>query len=116
MRKTVWHQVLVASVAALVFFANLGSTRLWDQDEAFFARTAVEMQQRHDWVVPYFNGELFAHKPPFMFWMMRISFVLFGQNEFATRFWSAVFGVFTSLLVYHLGKRMFNARVGLYAG
>ncbi len=116
MRQSVRHQLLIAAAAAIVFFTNLGATRLWDQDEAFFARSAVEMHQRHEWVVPYFNDELFAHKPPLMFWMMRTGFFLFGVTEFAARFWSAVFGVGTALLTYRLGRRLFNANVGLWAG
>ncbi|HEY2881297.1 MAG TPA: glycosyltransferase family 39 protein, partial [Pirellulales bacterium] len=116
MRQSVWHQLLIATVAAIVFFDHLGAMHLWDQDEAFFAQTAVEMQSHNQWVVPYFNGDLFAHKPPLMFWMMRSGFALFGHTEFAARFWSAVFGLLTTLLMYHLGRRMFNARVGLWAG
>jgi 4-amino-4-deoxy-L-arabinose transferase-like glycosyltransferase len=116
MRETVRHQLLIAAVAVAVFFTNLGAARLWDQDEAFFARTAVEMQQRNDWIVPYFNGEVFAHKPPFMFWMMRASFAMFGNTEFAARFWSAVFSTASALLVYQIGRRMFSTRVGLWAG
>ncbi len=116
MRQSVRHQLFIAAVAAVVLFTNLGATRLWDQDEAFFARSAVEMHQRHEWVVPYFNGELFAHKPPLMFWMMRTGFYMFGVTEFAARFWSAVCGVATALLTYHIGRRMFNASVGLWAG
>ena len=91
-----------------MLFTNLGVTRLWDQDEAFFARTAVEMHQRHEWIVPYFNGEVFAHKPPLMFWLMRVGFLLFGVTEFAARFWSAAFAVATALLVYRMGRRMFS--------
>ena len=71
MRQYLRHQLWIATTAVAVLFTNLGVTRLWDQDEAFFARTAVEMHQRHEWIVPYFNGELFAHKPPLMFWLMR---------------------------------------------
>jgi 4-amino-4-deoxy-L-arabinose transferase-like glycosyltransferase len=116
MRQTVRHQLWIVGIAAVALFANLGATRLWDQDEAFFARTAVEMKQRNEWIVPYFNGELFAHKPPLMFWLMRLGYMFFGVNEFAARFWSAVFGVATALLVYRLGQRIFNAQVGLWAG
>jgi 4-amino-4-deoxy-L-arabinose transferase-like glycosyltransferase len=116
MRLSTRHQLLITAIGLIVFFVNLGATRLWDQDEAYFARTAVEMQQRHEWIVPYFNGEVFAHKPPLMFWMMRIGFVLFGVNEFAARFWSATFAVATALLVYRLGRRMFNAEAGLWSG
>jgi 4-amino-4-deoxy-L-arabinose transferase-like glycosyltransferase len=116
MRQSLKHQFLIFGIAAVAFFSNLGATRLWDVDEPFFARTAVEMHQRNEWVVPYFNGEVFAHKPPFMYWMMRIGYLLFGVNEFAARFWSAVFGIFTAILVYRFGRKMFNAQVGLFAG
>jgi len=60
MRQTVRHQIWIAGIAVIALFTNLGATRLWDQDEAFFARTAVEMRERNEWIVPYFNGELFA--------------------------------------------------------
>jgi 4-amino-4-deoxy-L-arabinose transferase-like glycosyltransferase len=115
MRPSIRHQLLITAIGLIVFFINLGATRLWDQDEAYFARTAVEMHQRHEWVVPYFNGEVFAHKPPLMFWMMRVGFLLFGVNEFAARFWSATFALATALLVYRLGRRMFNPQVGLWS-
>ena len=116
MRQSIKHQLLIFAIAAAALFTNLGATRLWDDDEPFFARTAVEMHQRNEWVVPYFNGEVFAHKPPFMYWMMRVGYLMFGVNEFASRFWSAVFGVLTSLLVYRFGRKMFNSQVGLFAG
>jgi 4-amino-4-deoxy-L-arabinose transferase-like glycosyltransferase len=116
MRQDLRHQAWIVFTAAVVMFTNLGVTRLWDQDEAFFARTAVEMHQRHEWIVPYFNGELFAHKPPLMFWLMRVGFSLFSVTEFAARFWSAAFAVGTALLVYRMGRRMFSPQVGLYAG
>ncbi len=116
MRQSVRHQTWIILAAVIVFFTNLGITRLWDQDEAYFARCAVEMHQRGEWVVPYFNDELFAHKPPFMFWMMRLGFTTFGVSEFSARFFSGVFGVLCGLLVYHLGKRLYSASVGLWAG
>jgi 4-amino-4-deoxy-L-arabinose transferase-like glycosyltransferase len=115
MRPSTRHQLLITAIGLIVFFVNLGATRLWDQDEAYFARTAVEMHQHQEWVVPYFNGEVFAHKPPLMFWMMRIGFLLFGVNEFAARFWSAASSLATALLLYRLGRRMFNAEVGLWS-
>ena len=116
MSSSARNQLGIALLGAVVLFVNLGATRLWDQDEAYFARTAVEMHQRHEWVVPYFNDEMFAHKPPLMYWMMHAGFILFGVNEFAARFWSAAFGIAAALLVYRLGRKMFNDRVGLWAG
>jgi len=110
------HQLWIVVVAATIMLIGLGSTRLWDEDEAYFAGAAAEMHAQGDWVVPSFNGRLFAHKPPWMYWMMMIGFRLFGTTEFAARFFSAVFGVATCLLTYHLGRRLFGSRVGLWAG
>ncbi|MEX2113081.1 MAG: glycosyltransferase family 39 protein [Pirellulales bacterium] len=110
------NQLVLAAVASLVFFANLGGAHLWDVDEAIFAQTAKEMLQRGDHVVPYFNGELFTHKPAMMYWMMIAGYQMFGPTEFAARFWSAVFGVGSVLLTYHLGRLMFSPRVGFWSG
>ncbi len=116
MRQQFRHQVWIVLAAAVVFFTNLGAVALWDKDESLYASCAREMFQRGDWVVPTFNGEVFPDKPPLMFWLMMSGFQLFGVTEFAARFWSAVLGVGTALVTYHLGRLLFRAEVGLWAG
>lgn len=115
MKRLLGHQALIIAVAAVSYFTALGSTRLWDEDEAFFATAAAEMHRHDEWIVPTFNEELFAHKPPFMYWMMRLGFLMFGVNELGARFFSAVFGIATALVTYHLGRRLFDDRSGLWA-
>ena len=110
------YQLWIALAAAVVFFTNLGVAGLWDEDEPLYASCAREMLQRGDWVVPYYNGEMFPDKPPLMFWTMMAGFKMFGINELGARFWSAVIGVATALLGYHLGRRLFNDEVGLWSG
>ncbi len=107
--------VLVA-LAAVVFLTGLGGTRLWDDDETFFAQTAREMFERGDLVVPMFNQTLFAHKPPFMYWMMIGAYHVFGVTEFASRLPSAVFGIASVLLVWRLGRILYSPRAGFWAG
>ncbi len=116
MHQQVRHQLWIATAAMVVFFTNLGAVALWDEDEPLYASCAREMLQRGDWVVPTFNGEVFPDKPPLMFWLMMSGFQLFGVTEFAARFWSAVLGVGTALVTYHLGRLLFRAEVGLWAG
>ena len=110
------HQLWIALAAAVVFFTNLGAAHLWDEDETIHATCAREMAARGDWVVPTFNGVLFPDKPPLMFWLMISGYKLFGMTEFAARFWSAVFAVGTALATYHLGRLLFRAEVGFWAG
>jgi len=115
MKRLLGHQALIIVVAALGYFTALGSTWLWDEDEAWFATAAAEMHRHDEWIVPTFNEEVFAHKPPFMYWMMRLGFLMFGVNELGARFFSAVFGIATAIVTYHLGRRLFDARTGLWA-
>ena len=74
------------------------------------------MLERGNLIVPWFNGEMFPEKPPLMFWTMMGGFELFGVNELGARFFSAVMGVGTALVAFHLGRILFNLRVGLWAG
>jgi len=109
------HVGIILAVAAVVLFTNLGGSRLWDRDEPRNAGCALEMMQRGDWGVPVFNAELRAHKPVLLYWLIMSAYHAFGVNEFAARFWSAALAVGTALATYGIGRRMFDARVGLWA-
>ncbi len=106
---------LVLAVSVVVFCPSLDATRLWDEDEGFFASAAAEMYARGDWIVPYFNGRMFGHKPPWMYWMMMFGYGLFGVGEFGARCFSALFGIGTVLLTYRFGALVLNRRAGFFA-
>jgi 4-amino-4-deoxy-L-arabinose transferase-like glycosyltransferase len=116
MSQTVRYQFWIVVAASVIFFTHLGSTALFDMDEALYTTCAREMLGRDNLVVPWFNGTMFPEKPPLMFWQMIGGFELFGVNEFAARFFSAVLGVGTALLAFQLGRILFSPRVGLWAG
>lgn len=113
--QTAVHCAMILAIASLVMFTNLGGSRLWDRDEPRNAGCALEMMQRGDWVVPVFNAELRAHKPVLLYWFIIAAYNMFGVNEFAARFGSAVLAVGTALATYGIGRRLFDARVGLWA-
>jgi 4-amino-4-deoxy-L-arabinose transferase-like glycosyltransferase len=110
------QQALLVLAATLVFFVNLGGARLWDDDEPKNAQCAREMLAAGDWVVPLFNGGLRYDKPVLVYWLMISAYQLFGDTEFAARFWSAVAAVATTLATYHIGRILFHPRVGFWAG
>jgi 4-amino-4-deoxy-L-arabinose transferase-like glycosyltransferase len=107
--------LLLIVLGTFVFLTGLGATHLWDDDETFFAEVAREMNERNDLVVPWFNQRLFAHKPPFMYWMMIGAYRVFGVTEFAARFPSVLFGLANILLVWRLGRILYSPRVGFWA-
>ena len=116
MPQQIRHQAWIVVAAAIVFFTNLGATHLFDKDETLYASCAREMFQAGNWVVPTFNGDIFPDKPPLMYWLMMSGYALFGMTEFAVRFWSAVLGIGTALATYHIGRLLFRAEVGFWAG
>ncbi len=110
------HQLLLGLIAAFVFFTNLGGYALFDEDEPKNAVCGREMFERGDLIVPTFNGQLRTDKPILIYWLMQVSFRLFGVSEFGARFGSALLAVGTTLLTYHLGRKLFSPDVGLLAG
>ncbi|HKD38108.1 MAG TPA: glycosyltransferase family 39 protein, partial [Pirellulales bacterium] len=110
------QQACIAVVAGLVFFTNLGGPKLWDDDEPRNAQCAREMYERGDPIAPTFNHEPRTDKPALVYWLMMASYAVFGVTEFAARFPSAVLGVGTVILTYHLGRLLFRPQVGLWAG
>ena len=115
--STLWrHQLLLGLVAVLVFFTNLGGYALFDEDEPKNAVCGREMFERNDWIVPTFNAKLRTDKPILIYWLMQVSFRLFGVSEFAARFGSALLAVGTTLLTYHLGRKLYSPEIGLLAG
>ena len=112
----IWrHHLWILLAGVVVLFTNLGGPDLWDRDEPRNAACAREMLQRGDWVVPYFNQELRAHKPVLLYWLIMSAYSVFGESEFSARFWSALLGIGTALLTYNIGRVLFRAEVGLWS-
>ena len=109
------HQLWLILAAGLVFFTNLGAPGLWDRDEPRNAACAREMLDRGDLVVPTFNQELRAHKPVLTYWLMIASYSVWGIDEFGARFFSALLGVGTVLLTYHIARMLYTANAGFWA-
>jgi len=100
-----------------VLFHILGtwSLPLIDRDEPRFAEASREMIERDNYIVPYFNNQLRLDKPPLTYWAQVASYHLFGQNDFASRFPSAIAGALTGLVIFAWGRRMGGERLGWWA-
>ena len=100
-----------------VVFHILGtwSLPLIDRDEPRFAEASREMIERDDYIVPYFNNQLRLDKPPLTYWAQVASYHIFGENDLAARFPSAIAAALTSLLILAWGCRMGGDKVGWWA-
>ena len=107
--------VLLFLGCLLFHLAGTWSLPLIDRDEPRFAEAAREMQQRRDYVIPYFNDHYRFDKPPLTYWFQTASYRAFGENDFAARFPSAVAAALVAVLLFAWGRRMEGERVGWWA-
>jgi len=114
-QRYVAKTLLVIFSFTIVVFVLTTQSSLWDRDEPRFARIACEMLQSGEWLLPTMNGQVFAKKPPFAFWMMAGSMALFGVNPVAARL-PAVFSLAaTGWVVFLLGRKLFSPHVGFWS-
>jgi len=106
--------LLLLLLSGLLFFTGLGSMGLTDRDEGRNAEAGREMFASGDLITPTFNGELRVAKPVFVYWLMTMSYHVFGVSEFAARAPSALFGVALIVMHYLFLTRLRGPTVGLY--
>jgi len=79
---------------------NIGGVSIYVLDEAKNATCAREMLEQEEWIIPTFNYELRGDKPPLHYYFMMLSYSVFGVNEWAARFFSAIMGALTILITF----------------
>ncbi len=103
--------IAILVVAAYLRIGNLGVSSFWVDELDFVSAAKSEMETGE----PLLNSG-YAYPRAMMFtYSMIASFKLFGISEFSSRLPSAAFGILCVWLMYILGKRWFNTRVGLLA-
>ena len=109
--------VLAILAFSTIFFFNLGNGHLWATDEQTYSQWAFHMFKNGDYLVPWAFGKLaiWITKPPLIMWLMALAYQVFGVNNFAARIWSPIFGALSLVLIFYLGKKLYNSYVGFLA-
>jgi 4-amino-4-deoxy-L-arabinose transferase-like glycosyltransferase len=77
---------------------------LFEPDEGRYAEIPREMMERGEWVVPYLQGEPYLDKPPLLYWLVMLSYRVFGVRDWAARLVPAL-AVHACLLATYLVGR-----------
>ena len=112
MSKNTAYQLGIA-VLALILFLPASQVHLFDWDEINFAEAAREMIISGDYFTVMIDFQPFWEKPPLYIWMQVLSMKLFGITEFAARFPNIVCGIFTLLVLFRIGKRIYNEQFAI---
>ena len=108
MKHILKNEFSIALVAAILFIPFLGNVHLFDWDEINFAESAREMMASGNYFSVQINFTRFTEKPPLFFWMQVLSMKVFGVNEFSARFPNAICGIITLVVLFRIGKQIFN--------
>jgi 4-amino-4-deoxy-L-arabinose transferase-like glycosyltransferase len=106
LKSAIRNYALLFFGCLLLHVAGTWSLPLIDRDEPRFAEASREMIERGDYVVPHFNNQIRLDKPPLTYWLQTASYRLFGENDFAARFPSAVAAALVALSIFGWGSRL----------
>ncbi len=107
------NRILLA--LSLIFFLGNWWVPVTDPTENCYALTAKEMLAAGDYFSPRIYGDYWYDKPIFFYWEIILAYKIFGVNEFAARFFPAVFATAGVFLTKFFAGKMFNRKVGFTA-
>jgi 4-amino-4-deoxy-L-arabinose transferase-like glycosyltransferase len=105
LRSILWLIILPA-----VLLYPTRSFHLLEPDEGRYAEIGREMLLTGDWIVPHLQAEPYLDKPPLVYWLITLSYSVFGISVEAARLVPALSIHATILLVYLLGRRSLGER------
>lgn len=114
MRRYGWW--LFWGLAALLLFFGKGQLWITDSVESNYALTAKEMVLSGDWISPQIYGNYWYDKPVFFYWLTAAGFKIFGFNEFAARFFPALFGMAGLWLLVYAAKKLYGEKTAFWSG
>src|SRR5882757_78178 len=108
--------VILSGLWLILFFAALFSPPLLDDADATHSSAARHMALTGDLVTLRVDGIRYLEKAPLPYWLVALSFRLFGFNTFAAHLPQAIGVLLLALLGYRWTARAFNPRAAFYTG
>ena len=100
-----WFIWALFGFVLLILFYRLGGPVLFEPDEGRNAEKAREILVLNDWVTPHENFNAVLDKPIFFYWLIALSYKLFGVSEWAARLPSALAAFGGITIVYFFVRR-----------
>lgn len=115
MTTTKKHWLIIFVLGAVLFFFGNSSIAITDPVESNYTLTSAEMLTAGDYISPRIYGNYWYDKPVFFYWELIAAFKVFGINEFAARFFPALFGIFGIFMTYGFARKIYDAKTGFWS-
>jgi len=110
------YLIVILFAAAVYLGCSISPPSLQDDVDAVQAQIAHNMITSGDWVTPRLDGVLYLEKPPLIYWLIAISYKIFGIHDWAARIPMALSAIALCWLTAAFGIWAFGKRAGFYAG
>ena len=111
--KQLWFPFLIIAIPGIIFSLLLP---YFPVDETRYLSVAWEMKLHNSFIVPLQNALPYAHKPPFLFWLLNLNWLLLGVNEVSLRCIPLLFSMFNITLLYKIGRLLWEEeKIARYA-
>jgi len=87
-----------------------------DDVDAVQAQIARNMLESGDWVTARLNGVAYLEKAPLKYWMIAVSYIVFGVHDWAARIPIVLSTILLCWLTVRMGTWAFSPAAGFYSG
>lgn len=98
-------------VTLVMYVAGNVSLPITDPVESAYALTAKEMVISGDWLSPQIFHQYWYDKPALIYWLIALSYKLFGISDFAARLPSGLLGALSVAWMYQLVRSISGRRL-----
>lgn len=99
----------------LLIATGIGLRDPWPADEPRFALIVRDMVADGQWLLPRVGGDVYGDKPPLYFWLMGLALLATGSLRIAFLLPSLLSGLACLVMIYDLGRRLWQREAGLAA-
>lgn len=107
---------LLLALTLFFLFYQIGAAGLFEPDEGRNAEKARQIFLLNDWVTPHENFLPVLDKPMFFYWLVALSYKMFGMNEGAARLPSALAALGCFALVFRWVRKRWGTWEALWSG
>ncbi|MEZ0323133.1 MAG: glycosyltransferase family 39 protein [Hydrogenothermaceae bacterium] len=102
-------------LTVFVYFWNFWYNAIWIPNESFYAEAVREMFDSKNFLDIYYNYQPRFEKPPMTYWVIALSCLIFGVNEFAIRLPIVLMALATGWITYKIALLLYDKKTALYS-
>jgi 4-amino-4-deoxy-L-arabinose transferase-like glycosyltransferase len=104
------HRILLFAGCLILYLWGTWQLPFLGPDEPRYAQIAREMFENGDYLVPKLAGQVWFEKPILLYWLMALSYWLFGVTEFSARLPSATAAIATVWFLHFTIRQITGAK------